>query len=134
MEMCDNFRGVLIDMEFFGKERVNVKYEFPLSEIVSKFYDKLKTVSSGYASFEYEAIEVLSHCYTAATLLLRCCYTVVTILSQCSYTVVTLFLHCCYTVVTLFLHYCHTVLTLLLHCRYTVVILSHRCYTVVTLL
>lgn len=43
-------------MEYFGNDQVNLKYKFPLSEIVSKFYDKLKSVSSGYASFDYDRI------------------------------------------------------------------------------
>lgn len=56
MELCQNKRGNYISMEYLDKTRVNIHYEIPLSEIVYDFFDKLKSVSSGYASFDYEII------------------------------------------------------------------------------
>jgi GTP-binding protein LepA len=47
-------RGVEIGMEYLDGGRVVMRYEFPLAEIVSDFFDRLKSVSSGYASFDYE--------------------------------------------------------------------------------
>lgn len=56
MELCQNKRGNYISMEYMDKTRVNIHYELPLSEIVYDFFDKLKSMSSGYASFDYEVI------------------------------------------------------------------------------
>ncbi len=54
MELCQEKRGNYINMEFTTKNRVNIHYELPLSEIVYDFFDKLKSYSKGYASFDYE--------------------------------------------------------------------------------
>ena len=54
MELCQNKRGIYKSMEYIDKTRVNLHYEIPLSEIVYDFYDKLKSISKGYASFDYE--------------------------------------------------------------------------------
>lgn len=56
MELCQNKRGNYISMEYIDKTRVNIHYEIPLSEIVYDFFDKLKSLSKGYASFDYELI------------------------------------------------------------------------------
>ena len=56
MELCQNKRGNYINMEYLNQTRVNIHYEIPLSEIVYDFFDKLKSVTRGYASFDYEII------------------------------------------------------------------------------
>jgi len=56
MELCQNKRGNFINMDYLTKTRVNIHYEIPLSEIVYDFFDKLKSYTKGYASFDYELI------------------------------------------------------------------------------
>ena len=56
MELCQNKRGTYINMEYISQTRVNIHYELPLSEIVYNFFDKLKSSTKGYASFDYELI------------------------------------------------------------------------------
>lgn len=56
MELCQNKRGNYISMEYIDETRVNIHYEIPLSEIVYDFFDKLKSYTKGYASFDYELI------------------------------------------------------------------------------
>lgn len=56
MELCQNKRGNYISMEYINETRVNIHYEIPLSEIVYDFFDKLKSTTKGYASFDYELI------------------------------------------------------------------------------
>ncbi len=56
MELCQNKRGNYISMEYLDTTRVNIHYELPLSEIVYDFFDKLKSYTKGYASFDYEMI------------------------------------------------------------------------------
>ena len=56
MELCQNKRGTYIGVEYIDSTRVNVHYELPLSEIVYDFFDKLKSYTKGYASFDYELI------------------------------------------------------------------------------
>lgn len=56
MELCQNKRGTFINMEYLTPTRVNIHYEMPLSEIVYDFFDKLKSYTKGYASFDYEVI------------------------------------------------------------------------------
>ena len=56
MELCQNKRGNFINMEYIDKTRVNIHYEIPLSEIVYDFFDKLKSYTKGYASFDYDYI------------------------------------------------------------------------------
>ena len=56
MELCQNKRGTYINMDYIDKERVNIHYEIPLSEIVYDFFDKLKSYTKGYASFDYDII------------------------------------------------------------------------------
>ncbi len=56
MELCQDKRGNYISMEYIDATRVNIHYELPLSEIVYDFFDKLKSYTKGYASFDYEVI------------------------------------------------------------------------------
>ena len=56
MELCQNKRGNYVSMEYIDNTRVNIHYELPLSEIVYDFFDKLKSYTKGYASFDYELI------------------------------------------------------------------------------
>lgn len=57
MELCQDKRGVFKDMTYIEKDRVNIKYELPLNEIIYDFFDQLKSRSRGYASFDYELKE-----------------------------------------------------------------------------
>lgn len=56
MELCQEKRGIYKDMKFVDDRRAMLSYELPLAEIVLDFYDKLKSKTKGYASFEYEMI------------------------------------------------------------------------------
>lgn len=56
MELCQDKRGIYVSMEYIDELRVNIHYEIPLSEIVYDFFDKLKSATKGYASFDYELI------------------------------------------------------------------------------
>lgn len=53
MKLCLDKRGTLVSQHFLTSERVELNFEMPLAEIVFDFYDKLKSVSKGYASFDY---------------------------------------------------------------------------------
>ena len=54
MELCQEKRGIYKTTEFIDPKRVNIHYELPLAEIVYDFFDKLKSYTKGYASFDYE--------------------------------------------------------------------------------
>lgn len=56
MTLCIEKRGVLVNQTYLTTERVEMFFEIPLSEIVFDFYDRLKTISKGYASFDYHPI------------------------------------------------------------------------------
>jgi GTP-binding protein LepA len=56
MQICQDKRGEFVNMEYLNSSRVNVHYDLPLSEIVYDFFDKLKSSTKGYASFDYELI------------------------------------------------------------------------------
>ncbi|MCQ2742920.1 MAG: translation elongation factor 4 [Bacilli bacterium] len=57
MQLCADKRGIYMDMEVFDEDRSVLKYELPLSEIIYSFFDKLKSYTKGYASFDYEFSE-----------------------------------------------------------------------------
>ena len=54
MELCQARRGTMIDMQYLGEDRVQLRYELPLAEIVFDFFDNLKSKTQGYASLDYE--------------------------------------------------------------------------------
>lgn len=54
MEICQNKRGVFVGMDYINETRVVLKYDLPLTEIVYDFFDRLKSTTKGYASFDYE--------------------------------------------------------------------------------
>ena len=56
MKLCLDRRGTLISQHYITADRIELNYDMPLSEIVFDFYDKLKTISKGYASFDYHII------------------------------------------------------------------------------
>ncbi len=58
MDIVTQRRGISKDIKYVGSERVEMHFEMPLSNIIIDFYDKLKSVSSGYASLNYELIEL----------------------------------------------------------------------------
>jgi GTP-binding protein LepA len=54
MELCQGRRGNMIDMQYLGEDRVQLRYSLPLAEIVFDFFDQLKSKTQGYASLDYE--------------------------------------------------------------------------------
>ncbi|MGI6658428.1 MAG: translation elongation factor 4 [Dethiobacteraceae bacterium] len=56
MEICQDKRGIFVNMEYLDTTRVSLTYEMPLSEIIFDFFDLLKSRTRGYASFDYELI------------------------------------------------------------------------------
>jgi GTP-binding protein LepA len=54
MELCQERRGNMIDMQYLGEDRVQLRYSLPLAEIVFDFFDQLKSRTKGYASLDYE--------------------------------------------------------------------------------
>ena len=56
MSLCTEKRGVQTNMQYLDQKRVEIIYEMPLSEVLFDFYDRLKSYSRGYASFDYEVI------------------------------------------------------------------------------
>ena len=57
LKLCEDRRGIQQRLEYVGKDRVMLVYELPLNEVVLDFYDKLKSISKGYASFDYHMKE-----------------------------------------------------------------------------
>ncbi len=57
MKLCLDKRGVLVSQHFLTSERVELNFDIPLAEIVFDFYDKLKSISKGYASFDYHVTD-----------------------------------------------------------------------------
>lgn len=56
MELCQDKRGIYKSVDYISDTRVNIHYDVPLAEIVFDFYDKLKSTTKGYASFDYEFV------------------------------------------------------------------------------
>ena len=56
MDLCEKKRGIFKNMDYINSTRVNIHYELPLSEIMYDFFDKLKSATKGYASFDYDYI------------------------------------------------------------------------------
>ena len=54
MELCQDKRGTFLSMDYLDETRVTIHYDIPLAEIVYDFFDKLKSYTKGYASFDYE--------------------------------------------------------------------------------
>ena len=54
MELCQGKRGDFVNMQYLDKTRVNLEYHIPLSEVITDFYDQLKSRSKGYASLDYD--------------------------------------------------------------------------------
>ncbi len=57
LALCEEKRGKQRELRYIGETRVVVEYELPLAEIVLDFYDRLKSVSKGYASMDYELVD-----------------------------------------------------------------------------
>lgn len=57
MELCQNKRGNYLELEYLDEQRVNLRYELPLAEVVYDFFNKLKSATKGYASFDYDYID-----------------------------------------------------------------------------
>ena len=57
MKLSQDRRGIYKTTDYIDTKRVNLHFEFPLAEIIFDFYDKLKSISKGYASFDYELID-----------------------------------------------------------------------------
>lgn len=56
MQLCESRRGTYLGMDYVDTKRASLKYELPLSEVIFSFYDKLKSLSAGYASLDYQPI------------------------------------------------------------------------------
>lgn len=54
LKLCEEYRGIHEKMEYIDSKKVILKYELPLAEVIVDFYDKLKSYTKGYASFDYE--------------------------------------------------------------------------------
>ena len=60
IKLCEERRGVQLNLAYVGESRIMVTYQLPLNEIVYDFFDKLKSITKGYGSFEYEVSGLIS--------------------------------------------------------------------------
>ncbi len=58
MKLCMERRAIFVNTKYLSQDRVDITYEIPLGEVIFDFYDRLKSVSRGYASFDYELIDM----------------------------------------------------------------------------
>ncbi|MEI7973666.1 MAG: elongation factor 4, partial [Bdellovibrio sp.] len=56
LKLCENKRGIQQKMDYITEKKVMIEYKIPMNEIVMDFYDRLKSISKGYASMEYELL------------------------------------------------------------------------------
>jgi GTP-binding protein LepA len=56
MDLCQSRRGEMVKMEYLSPERLEIQYKMPLGEVVTDFFDQMKSRSQGYASLDYEPI------------------------------------------------------------------------------
>jgi GTP-binding protein LepA len=71
MELCQSRRGVMIDMQYLGEDRVQLRYTLPLAEIVFDFFDQLKSKTQGYGSLDYEEVGLAAGDLVKVDLLLQ---------------------------------------------------------------
>ena len=71
MDLCQNRRGIYVDLEYFDDTRMIITYELPLAEIIYNFFDKLKSYTKGYASLDYEYSDYKSGNLTKMEILLN---------------------------------------------------------------
>jgi GTP-binding protein LepA len=71
MELCQGRRGTMLDMQYLGEDRVQLRYTLPLAEIVFDFFDQLKSKTQGYASLDYEEAGMLEGDLVKVDLLLQ---------------------------------------------------------------
>ncbi len=57
MKLSEEKRGNFVNMDYFDEQKVTLHYEFPMGEVMFDFYDRLKSISQGYAGFDYDLIE-----------------------------------------------------------------------------
>jgi GTP-binding protein LepA len=57
LKLCEDKRGQQIKMDYVSEKKVMIEYKLPMNEIVMDFYDRLKSISKGYASMEYELLD-----------------------------------------------------------------------------
>jgi GTP-binding protein LepA len=71
LDLCQEKRGIQKNFTFIGKDRIRVEYELPLNEILWDFYDRLKSVSKGYASMDYDLLGYRESALTKLNILLN---------------------------------------------------------------
>ncbi len=57
MQLCQNRRGIFVTQNFMDETRAVIVYELPMAELIGDFYDEVKSLSSGYASLNYEFLK-----------------------------------------------------------------------------
>jgi len=62
MQVCHEFREVSKNYQYLTSNRMEMKFELPLAEVVYEFYDRLKSVTQGYGSFDYEICRIHLYC------------------------------------------------------------------------